>query len=412
MSFVIILAILSLITHFLFFGHPVATVFDEVYHGNFINAYSSGQYFFDIHPPLARLLIKFFGDVIGVSHNIDFGQIGNALPQDIILLRFLPLIAGTILPIIIYFICRNLNFSKISSFTAGTLICLENSLIVQSRFILFDSMLILFGFSALLLYLIYIKKESKYLLLCSAMLAAAAFSVKWTGLAFPLLIAILEIIRIKNIKKIAKFISVYAIIGLILYISVFAIHFSYLKSPGPGDVFMTKDFQSKSFFGKFVELNREMYRANAILTAKHDYSSPWYTWPFMLRPVFYWQDLDKEEYIYLLGNPLIYWLGILSIIILMLKKNKDKITLFILLGFFVNFIPFIFIGRAMFLYHYEAALVFSIIAIVYLLQRRTIFQFILLGLLLIIFTYFSPLTYGLHLNQSQLQNRMWLSSWR
>ncbi len=438
MKTLFLLATISIITHIPFFGQPSAVVFDEVYMGSFVSSYESGKYYFDIHPPFAKLVTKFFGDIVGVPYNVDFGTIGNALPSDIIILRLLPLIAGILLPLVIYGICRKLNFSKLLSFTAGALLCLENSLVIQSRFILFDSWLLLCGFSAVLLYLFYIKNESKKsLLVLSALLASCAFSIKWTGLAFPLLIMIAELVRTRYIVKVLKFFAVYAIIGLAFYMSIFAIHFAYLTHSGPGDPFMTDRFQKtligsqyensdlvpKGFFGKFIELNVEMYEANKTLTATHSYSSPWYSWPLMTRSVFYWQGVQTEEgssYIYLLGNPLIYLLGTLSILLLawqaLIKKDRNKVLLFILTGFLVNFLPFMFIGRVMFLYHYEAALIFSIIALCYVIQHHihhkviTIYIFLMLSLTLFIF--FSPLTYGRNLTDGELSARMWLKGWR
>jgi dolichyl-phosphate-mannose-protein mannosyltransferase len=81
-------------------------------------------------------------------------------------------------------------------------------------------------------------------------------------------------------------------------------------------------------------------------------------------------------------------------------------------------LPFIFIGRVMFLYHYEAALIFAIIAIAFLFdlikneKYRKITILVVVVLSLAAFIYFSPLTYGLELNMNKLTDRMWLSSWR
>ena len=60
---VLIILALSIATHFAFFGHPNETVFDEVHFGKFVSGYYTGEYFFDIHPPLGKLIIT------GLSHN-------------------------------------------------------------------------------------------------------------------------------------------------------------------------------------------------------------------------------------------------------------------------------------------------------------------------------------------------------
>ncbi len=412
MKFPAIIIAMSLLTHLLFFGEPREVVFDEVYMGDFISSYSQSRSYFDIHPPLAKLMSHYIGRVVGISYeNIDFSLIGNGISGEIIYLRILPLIAGILLPLIVYFICRRLGISVIASFVVGILMCFENSLIVQSRYILFDSTLLFFGFSSILMYLFYIKDENKRsFILYSAILSACAFSIKWTGLAYPLLIILYEIIRTRDIRKITSFAGTYIFIGIIIYASAFALHFSFTPIDG------------ESIVGRFIELNKTMYTSNKYLTATHQYGSMWYTWPLMIRPVFYWQDTETHRYIYLLGNILIYVLGTISMMLVLLYSTifdrKNKISLFILIGFFVNFIPYAFIGRVMFLYHYEAALVFSIIGIGFIIDKiktnnaKLIVSIVIVSLSIVLFIYFSPLTYGTFLTDQEIGSRMWLSSWR
>lgn len=407
----LIIFAVSLFTHVLFFGQPKEVVFDEVYTARFISSYSKGEYYFDLHPPLAKLMGYGVGEVLGIDYkSLDFGSIGNTLSEQVVSLRILPLIAGILLPIVIYLICVNLNISKTSSLVAGLLICLENSLIVQSRFILFDVIMLFFGFLSVLLYLKYKKDENKYCLLFSALSVSLAFSIKWTAFAFLLFIFLLEIKDKIDVKKLFKFTSSYFIVGFLTYLGIFYIHFSFfLEIEG-------------SFLHNFTVLNIEMLRASTAMTATHPYSSLWFTWPIMLRPLFYWQNIEQTRFIYLLGNPFVYLFGILSILylstLILLRKIKDNTSTFIVIGFIVNFLPFIFIGRVMFLYHYEAALIFAIIAIAFLFdlikneKYRKITILVAVGISLVTFIYFSPLTYGLELNSEQLNSRMWLSSWR
>ena len=157
----LIIFAVSLFTHLLFFGQPKEVVFDEVYTARFISSYSKGEYYFDLHPPLAKLMGFGVGEILGIDYkSIDFGSIGNALSEQVGYLRLLPLIAGILLPIVIYLICIKLNISRTSSFVASILVCIENSLIVQSRFILFDVIMLLFGFCPYF-YILNIKKKRK-----------------------------------------------------------------------------------------------------------------------------------------------------------------------------------------------------------------------------------------------------------
>jgi dolichyl-phosphate-mannose--protein O-mannosyl transferase len=468
----IVVAVASAITHFIYFGYPAQVVFDETFAANFLGSYAKGTFYFDVHPPLAKIAVYFFGFLTGASYQSDMGTIGNALPHSIVLLRLVPMICGFLLPLVMYAISRNIGLSRLSAMVAGLLVAFENSLIVQSRFILFDIMLVLFGFIAVLLYQEYrkriievkkieVKNGTKSLLLPrnlflfgSAIFAAAAFSVKWTGLAFLLMIILFELYALYRsqavgrlwerscaaIRAVIPFLAVYACIGLIVYMSVFAVHFALLPKSGDGDAFMSAQFHREGFVEKFIDLNTEMYKANAYQIPPHQYQSSWWSWPIMLRPIFYWQG--QHEYIYLLGNPFIYWLGIASMVAMfgyvlwkavssskslvpsqekndsVLGTRNSGLYYFIAIGFLVNYAPFVFITRPMFLYHYEAALVMSIIAIAWLIDCISSVKWkigisvAVLILCISSFIYFSPLTYGLHLDQSQLQARMWLSSWR
>jgi len=460
---IIILAI-SGIVHLIYFGRPSSVVFDEVFYGNFTSSYWQGSYFFDAHPHFVKILFAFVGKIFHLDQfTVNWSSIGNSLPISIVELRIIPILFGILLPLIIYLICRKLDLSKTSAFVAGILICLENSLIVQSRYLLPDIIMLVFGFSAILFYLEYRKKNgTKYqgwLFAISTLCAGITLSIKWTGLTFLFLIITMEVTRLLDdrikFKSLFKgffiFILKYLSISIIIYLSLFAIHFAILKNSGQGDVFMSLEFRkdligsvesrdpnlkSLNFWQKFTELNRVMFTSNSGMTATHPYSSKWYTWPIMQRSIFYWQDNnpatpEARSYIYLLGNPFIYWLGTLSILSLIMftlyslvfKKTinpnprKSKVVIFLIVGFLVNFLPYMLIGRVMFLYHYETALIFSIFAIVFWIDfikgKKLIYiSTIIIILALSFFLYFSPLTYGIPLTEKQLNSRMWLPSWR
>ena len=155
---ILIFAISGLI-HVINFGIPRSVVFDEVFYGNFASQYWQGLYFFDLHPPFVKLLFAFIGKIFGLdSYIVDWTSIGNSLPENLVNLRLIPMIAGIILPVIIYAICRRFDFSKTSSFFVSMMIIFENSLIVQSRFILPDIILHTFGFASILAYQEYTKR--------------------------------------------------------------------------------------------------------------------------------------------------------------------------------------------------------------------------------------------------------------
>ncbi|MBI2057711.1 MAG: phospholipid carrier-dependent glycosyltransferase [Candidatus Yanofskybacteria bacterium] len=442
--FVLIILALSIFTHFIRFGHPNQTVFDEVHFGKFLSGYFTGEYFFDIHPPLGKLLLSATGYVSGFKPGFSFANIGEMFPdKHYLALRLLPIMAGTLLPLVVFFLALRLGFSKKTSLLTSLFIVFENALLVQSRFILLDSMLLLFGFGSLLAYLKYRSGQSLKLLLLAGVLAGLSASVKWTGLGFLGLIIIFQLFgwleqKKINLKETCLNFTCLILLPFVIYLGIFAIHFKLLPKSGPGNAFMTPSFQKTllnnqygndpsvkpiGFFKKFTELNMQMYGSNKRLIAAHPYGSKWYSWPFMSRTIYYWNKAEgqNESKVYFLGNPFIWWSSSIAVLYLLLnsasklkKMQLDFPSAFILSGFFLNLLPFIGVGRVMFLYHYFTSLVFAILALGYLLNQKN--KKGLFGLFLffsiLFFLFFSPFTYGLPLTVPEQNLLFWLSTWR
>lgn len=412
---------LSIATHFAFFGYPNETVFDEVHFGKFVSGYYTGEYYFDIHPPLGKLMIAGFAKLFDFQPNMpgqrfNFSAIGNKFPDNKYLaLRFLPVLAGTLLPLVIFLLIKELGMSELAAFAGGLLIVFDNALLVQSRFVLLDPFLLLFGFISLMFYF---KSRSTlhatHYKILAAIFAGLAISIKWTGLSFIALLILIEgyraLFKEKMVIAFTKFISVF-LVSLAIYFSVFALHFMLLPKAGPGDAYMSSGFRESGIVSKFIELNREMYESNQRLTATHPYSSQWYTWPFMARPIFYW--VKGAARIYFFGNPVIWWGSTVAVTYFMVNffRNIKNYNYWLLAtGYWLNLLPFIGVKRVMFLYHYLTALIFAMLILVYLIDnkkpldmlgasRRNIFTGLLIAAI-VVFIYFAPLTYGLPYSHS------------
>ena len=186
-----------------------------------------------------------------------------------------------------------------------------------------------------------------------------------------------------------------------------------------------------------------MFRANKTLTASHPYGSKWYTWPLMIRPIYYWNASTKlgqvplESKIYLIGNPFIWWASTVAILYLILnilparmtwsgghsgfKKSgqeylvHDTSYLILVGGYALNLLPFIGIPRVMFLYHYFPSYIFAILALALLIDRQKDKKQIFAIMFLIsaaLFIYFAPLSYGLAVSPSYFKGLIWLPTWQ
>src|SRR3989344_8069553 len=213
---IVTLLVSSIAVHFAFFGHPDQVVFDEVHFGKFASAYYTHQYYFDIHPPLGKLLIAGFGKLFNFQPEYSFANIGQAFPdQTYLALRFLPTLAGTLLPIIIFLLALELGLRRWAAFLAAMLVILDNALLTQSRYMLLDMFLLSSGFASLLFYFRYKNGKGISNLLWMALLGGLSAGVKWTGLAFLGLAGIIEfiaVIRALSIKRILRLALYFAII--------------------------------------------------------------------------------------------------------------------------------------------------------------------------------------------------------
>ena len=107
--FLIAVFLVSLTLHFVGIWHPREAVFDEVHFGKFVSGYFTGEYFFDIHPPLGKLMIAGMGKAAGFQPGFDFIKIGEEYPNNqYIWLRFLPALFGSLLIPLVYLLTLRL----------------------------------------------------------------------------------------------------------------------------------------------------------------------------------------------------------------------------------------------------------------------------------------------------------------
>lgn len=431
-----------------FIWHPPEVVFDEVHFGKFVSAYYTGEHYFDIHPPLGKLLIAGFVSFFGFSPGFDFEVIGaeyGDIPYAA--LRFLPNLAGALIPVAVAGMLLALGVPKAAGFLAGALLAIDNALLTQSRFILVDSFLMFFGFAGL--WLFFRARNRGYPIvgvILAGIVLAMSFSVKWTGLAFfGLAAGVMMWDRVgehalrlllrrrtpvtrsnssgffKTLRTPVLFIGT----ALAVYLAVFVVHFALLPYPGPGDAFMSANFSEKPLLVKIGELNLVMLAANEGLTATHPDASPAWSWPLMARPIFYWVQSVGEGVtarIYLLGNPAVWWLSTLGVLIAIFawrprSPQMIQIKWILYFGWLINLLPFLGIGRVMFLYHYLPALGFAVaILATWMRDALTIKQFKLVSAGVVViaalaFVFFAPLSYGFPLTETEYQARLWLPSW-
>ncbi|KAJ8300903.1 hypothetical protein KUTeg_022422, partial [Tegillarca granosa] len=160
--------------------------FDELHFGKFLSLYLQRIFFFDLHPPLGKMLLALAGGFSGFEGDISLDRIGAEYSANVPVyqLRFLPAMMGSFVVPLVYQIAVELGMSRWAAVLAGAFIVLDNAMLVQSRFMLMEGMLLFFQCLAV------------YSFLKFRNLSHREFSVQWwfwlclTGVAFTCTLSI------------------------------------------------------------------------------------------------------------------------------------------------------------------------------------------------------------------------------
>ena len=110
-----------------------------------------------------------------------------------------------------------------------------------------------------------------------------------------------------------------------------------------------------------VELTKQMYWYHSGLTSPHPAASPWWSWPLVLKPV-YWYFGQSENannaYIYDAGNIVLFWGALVAstwCAIAAIRARSATLG-FVVFAMLVQYVAWIPISRVLFFYHFFTAL--------------------------------------------------------
>ena len=188
---------------------------------------------------------------------------------------------------------------------------------------------------------------------------------------------------------------------------------------------------AESYWVNFWNYQKHMFRYHSALEATHPFSSQWFTWPLVLRPIWYYGNktlagTSMVSSIVGMGNPLIWWTSFIAVIAVIVytiyllnKKQNVRTPLFLCVSYLSQFVPWMGINRVVFIYHYFASLPFAILALIYVVKkmefhfprmRKKFIIFIICCALL--FTAFYPILSGMIIPKSYMLSFLkWLETW-
>lgn len=371
-------------------GQPPKEYFDEVYHAftarrvlhgdpkawEWWNPHPKGYAYEWTHPPFAKLIMAGSMSVFGEK------PFSWRLPATL---------AGLASTYLIFSISRLLFKDELAALFGAAIFALDGLNLVMSRIGMNDIYLLLF---VLLSFYLFLKDKILFSSIALGLAGASKWSVVWALPLFGVSFFALD-------KKFNWRYFWFFVLPPLVYLASYY-HF----------------FVSGHNFKTFIDLQKQMWWYHTRLDATHAYTSPWWSWPLMLRPIWLYTSssaFGKVSNIYAMGNPIVFWFGLVSAIVSLVwayvyKYKKLGLVLF---GYFVFFVSWAASPRIMFLYHFLPSTAFmSILAGVVLRKIRLLYALAILLTALCVLVYFYPHLTGMAVPISLDKSYYWISSWR
>lgn len=178
-------------------------------------------------------------------------------------------------------------------------------------------------------------------------------------------------------------------------------------------------------FSSILERHRLMFDAQSRVPEYHPYMSSWYSWPLMIRPIWYSFEkvdvADLHRSIVLLGNPLVMWGGFVALIACARDylRTRSPLAFRIVATYLVLYASWILIPRRLlfFYFYYPASFVLSL-ALAYFFwhqsvtrRHRSWLPWTFLAMVAGVFLYFLPILSSQPISQSILGRWLWFGSW-
>lgn len=242
---------------------PNSVVFDEVHFGGFSRKYVLGQYFMDVHPPLAKMLLAAVSSLAGFDGKFEFKTIGDTFEgaTPYYYMRLFPAVLGVLTVLLCYLTLRHSGCRPLVCLATASLLAIENANVTISRYILLDSPLMFFIAAS-----VYALKKFEVqqpfsigwfraLIACGLALGLAVsskwvglFTIAWVGISciFQLwfIVGDLSVSAKKVFWHFALRGAILLGIPAVLYYSFFVVHFQVLANEGDGSAFMSSAFRS------------------------------------------------------------------------------------------------------------------------------------------------------------------------
>ena len=395
-----------------------SSYFDEIYHARTAYEHLRGVYPYEVsHPPLGKVILSLGIWLFGMT---PFGW------------RCMGALFGVAMLPLMWDLLRRMFRDDRVAWCGAALLAFDFMHLTQTRIATIDSFATLFILLMyLFLYRYFTQGRLRHLAACGVAFGVGA-ATKWTCLYAGAGLGVLWALHwvfsgvqahrdgdgrryVRRLLGNIGFCLVFFVLvpGMIYYASYYP-YGAARGLHGPGMYF------TREYAAIVLENQRFMFTYHAGLVATHPYASRWWQWLLDLRPILYYLSYGDGT-VSTIGafvNPLLCWGGLLALPVLAYRAVRhDRTALFILVGYLAQVLPWVFISRLTFEYHYFAATLFLVLALGYVfdrLRQRGYFGIVYAFTAAngVLFALFYPVLTGVTISRSYAWNVLkWLPDW-
>ncbi|MBQ7144036.1 MAG: phospholipid carrier-dependent glycosyltransferase [Oscillospiraceae bacterium] len=355
-----------------------SSYFDEIYHARTALEHLENVYPYEItHPPLGKLILSAGIAIFGMT---PFGW------------RFSGTLIGVLMVPAIYLFLKKMFGGRRVPLCVGAVFTFDFMHYVQTRIATIDSYSVFFIILMYLAFWLYWdadrSERRNWLppLAFSGLFFGLGAASKWTcfyaGAGLGVLWLIDRIWRYLTLRREGRGGEYFQeTVENILWCLLFFVlvpsaiyYLSYIPYGTASGLSMPGMLLSRDYLGIVVNNQSYMLSYHAGVTATHPYSSVWWQWMLDVRPILYYLQYPGDGTHVSFGawvNPMLCWGGLLAMLCVawFAIRRRDRTALFLLVGYLAQLLPWVFVTRVVFEYHYFPSTVFLTLALAYVFRQ-------------------------------------------
>lgn len=427
--------------------------FDEIYHARTGYEHAHAEYTYETtHPPLGKVFMSWCIRLMGMT---PFAW------------RFAGALCGVLMVPAIYLLARTLLGQTLWAGLCALLLSADCMHFTQTRIATIDSFPVLFMMLMFLFMARWMKMSfyhqrlrdtfvplalsgacmglaiaSKWIGCYGAVGLAVLFFVRFIGLwrqglyaqrhrdEDPAFVRAAETFRAKGIKTILACFVFFVFVPVVIYVLSYI---PYLRAYGEIKWNLTT-------FTRIWDAQVLMFDYHKNLVAEHYFASPWYEWPLIIKPMWYYnadfKGAGMASSILAFGNPAVWWTGLAGILFVLgysvwrnalpalgvipgRDDEDDRAMPVIAVAFLSGYLPWVLVSRLTFIYHYFASVPWIIIAtalgLKYMARHAKRLSYALAAVLAVaaiaLFIAFYPLASGIEVPRAWCDAVNWFEGW-